>query len=65
MQGRMATRGRVEYQFKVCGALTILFIEVKLQIGSGEERLNAIGQVIAEADGPHLSLFLPVLCAHY
>ncbi|KAL0632801.1 hypothetical protein Q9L58_008317 [Maublancomyces gigas] len=50
MPGRMSTRGRIEYQFKVCGALTILFIEVKLQIGSGDERLNAIAQLIAEAD---------------
>lgn len=28
MPGRMTTRGRIEYQFEVCGALTILFIEV-------------------------------------
>lgn len=58
MPGRMATPGRIEYQFKVCGALTILFIQVKLQIGSDEERLNAIGQVIAEADGMRSSSLL-------
>lgn len=51
MQGCIATKGRVEYQFKVCGALTILFLEVKLQLGSNADQLNAIAQVIAEADG--------------
>lgn len=51
MPGRMTTRGRIDYQFRVCGALTILFIEVKPQTGSGDERLNAVAQVIAEADG--------------
>lgn len=55
MPGLVTTGGWVEYQFRVCGALTILFIEVKLQTGSGDERLNAIGQVIAEADGTRSS----------
>jgi hypothetical protein len=49
--GRMTTRGRIEYHFKVFGALTILFVEVKLEIGSAEERHDAIAQVIAELDG--------------
>jgi hypothetical protein len=48
--GRMTTRGRIEYHFKVFGALTFLFVEVKLEIGSAEERHNAIAQVIAESD---------------
>lgn len=46
MQGRITTKGRVEYQSKVCGALTILFVEVKLRLGSYDERLNAIAQVV-------------------
>lgn len=47
MLGRMTTKGRVEYQFKVCGVLTILFVEVKLRLGSVDEQPNAI----AEAEG--------------
>jgi hypothetical protein len=49
--GRMTTKGRIEYHFKVFGALTILFIEVKLEIGSADELHDAIAQVIAESDG--------------
>ena len=51
MPGRIATQGRIEYHFKVIGGLTVLFVEVKLFIGSDAERMNAIAQVIAEADG--------------
>src|SRR2546421_4840960 len=34
LNGRIATKGRVEYQFKIFGGITVLFIEVKLQFGS-------------------------------
>ena len=51
MPGRIATKGRIEYYFIVVGCLTVLFIEVKLSIGSSTERMNAVAQVIAEADG--------------
>lgn len=51
MPGRLTTKGRIEYQFKVCGALTVLFVEVKYKLASGTDRLNAVAQVIAEADG--------------
>jgi hypothetical protein len=51
MPGHIATKGRIEYHFKVMGCITVLFIEVKLTIGSNSERLNAIAQVIAEVDG--------------
>lgn len=60
MPERMSTRGRIEYQFKVCGALTIVFMEIELRIGSGDERLNLIAQVIAEADGMSTSLLFPL-----
>lgn len=60
MPGCMSTRGRIEYQFKVCGALTILFMEVELRIGSGDERLNSVAQVIAEVDGMSTSLLFPL-----
>lgn len=62
MQGRITTKGRVEYQFKVCGALTILFVEVKMQLDGDDDQLNAIAQVIAEAD----SIFpVPLSSPHY
>jgi hypothetical protein len=31
--------------------IAVHFIEIKLKIGSGKERLDAIAQVIAECDG--------------
>ena len=51
MPGRIMIPGRVEYHFKVVGGLTVLFIEIKMMVGTAGERLNAIAQVIAEADG--------------
>ena len=49
IEGRVTTKGRVEYYFKAFGSVSILFLEVKLEIGDFEERLNAVGQVIAES----------------
>ena len=43
--------GRIEYQFKTYGGVTVIFIEVKLDIGNLTERLNYYAQVIAECDG--------------
>lgn len=57
MLGRVTTKGRIEYQFKVYGTLTLLFVQVKLHIGTLDDYLNAIAQVFAEADG--ISPFLP------
>jgi hypothetical protein len=51
LEGRITTKGRIEYQFLTYGAVTIVFIEVKLEIGSLPERLNCVAQVIAECDG--------------
>jgi hypothetical protein len=51
LESRIATRGRIEYQFQTYGGVTILFIEVKLEIGGLTERLNCVAQVIAECDG--------------
>src|SRR5882757_8412406 len=48
------TQGRIEYFFKIFGAIATLFIEMKLDVGNDKERLEAIAQVIAESDGtPH------------
>jgi hypothetical protein len=49
--GRMTTKGRIEYHFSVFGGLAILVIEVKFTLGTADERLDAIAQVIAECDG--------------
>jgi hypothetical protein len=49
--GRTSTKGRIEYQFVVFGGLSVLVIEVKYVLKSGEDRLNAIAQVVAECDG--------------
>jgi len=45
------TKGRIEYQFKTYGGVTVIFIEVKLDVGNLAERLNCYAQVIAECDG--------------
>jgi hypothetical protein len=47
----MTTRRRIEYHFLVFGGLSILVIEVKIFLGTADERLDAIAQVIAECDG--------------
>jgi hypothetical protein len=54
IEGLMTTKGRVEYYFRSIGSIAVLFVEFKLKIGSAKERLDAIGQVIAECDGQTL-----------
>jgi hypothetical protein len=51
IDGRIGTRGRIEYFFKTFGAVAVLCIEIKLVVGNDEERLKVIAQVIAECDG--------------
>jgi hypothetical protein len=51
LEGKMTTKGRIEYQFKTYGGITVVFIEVKLNIGNETELLNCFAQVIAECDG--------------
>jgi hypothetical protein len=50
IDGRIGTRGRIEYFFKAFGAVAILCIEMKLRVGNEDERLNVIAQVIVECD---------------
>ena len=50
MSGCIA-RDRVDYQFRTCGILTVVFVQVDLHIGGDGDRLNAIAQVIKECDG--------------
>ena len=51
LEGRITTKGRIEYQFQTYGGVTVVFIEVKLETGGFAERLNCVAQVIAECDG--------------
>ena len=65
---RITTKGHIEYQLRVFeGGLSVVYIEVKLQDGTGEEHLNAVAQLIAEADGLYLRLVYkePVLTFIY
>jgi hypothetical protein len=50
MSGRIATKGRIEYQFQAFGSVSLVFVEVKYDI---KERSKAIAQVIAECDGKY------------
>ena len=52
----MTTKGRVEYHFVVFGGLSLLVIEAKFELGTGDERADAVGQVVAELDGIYFSL---------
>jgi hypothetical protein len=47
LEGKIATKGRI----KTYGGVTVVFIEVKLDVGNLAERLNCYAQVIAECDG--------------
>jgi hypothetical protein len=51
LEGKIITKDRIGYQFKIYGGITVVFIEVKVNIGNLTERLNCYAQVIAECDG--------------
>ena len=51
MPGRIATKGSIEYQLRVFERVSVVYIEVKLQVGTAEEHLNAVAQLIAESHG--------------
>ena len=55
------TKGRIEYQFKTYGGVTLVFIEVKRDVGSLTERLNYYAQVIAECDGKFQMTLVKIL----
>lgn len=69
IEGRLTKKGRIEYLFRAFGGIAMLFIEVKYRLASSKEYLDAVAQVIAEADGPSppvpaLRRLLPVLTSH-
>ena len=49
--GHITTKGRVNHYFKAIYSVAVLVIEVKFRIGSAEERMNAVAQVVAECNG--------------
>ena len=51
LDGAMTNKCHIEYQFKTCGGITVVFIEVKRELGNLLERLDFIAQIIAECDG--------------
>jgi len=51
LERRITTKGRIEYHYRTYGGITVVFIEVKSELGTSTERLNCIAQVIAECDG--------------
>jgi hypothetical protein len=57
IEGRITTEGRMEYLIKTIGSIAVLFIEMKLNIGSDKERLDAVAQVIAECVGQAYSWY--------
>ena len=42
LKGKITSKGCIEYQFKVFGSITVLFIEVKLNIGSLSKHLDSL-----------------------
>jgi len=45
IEAKITTKGRIEYQFRAFGGVILLFMEVKLALGTANERMNAIAQV--------------------
>jgi hypothetical protein len=45
------TRDRVDYHFRTCDILTVVFVQVDLQVGGDDDRSDAIAQLIEECDG--------------
>jgi hypothetical protein len=45
------TRDRVDYHFRTCNILTVVFVQVDLQVGGDDARADAIALVIEECDG--------------
>lgn len=56
IEGRLTSHGRIEYLFLAFGGIILLFIEVKYNLPDGKQYLDAVAQVIAEADDMHTQL---------
>ncbi|KAN0115875.1 hypothetical protein V8E52_006415 [Russula decolorans] len=61
IEGRIITKGMVEYYFKTIGFIAVLFIELRLKIANGKERLDAGFRVPVygiQCDGDVFEFFL-------
>ena len=56
MPGCIKTKDCIENKFKVFGRLSVVYLEVRLEVGSYDEHLDAVAQLIAEAYGMYLRL---------
>ncbi|OXV07690.1 hypothetical protein Egran_04544 [Elaphomyces granulatus] len=50
LEGRITKEGRMEYQFTICGGISVVFIKVKLEIGGLTEHLDCYAQIIVKCD---------------
>jgi hypothetical protein len=60
MPGCVGTKDRIECQFKAFEGIIVVYIKVKLEVGTADEHLDAVAQLIAEVEGVYLIL----LCQH-
>jgi len=51
LEGRVTTKGRVEYCFRAFRSVVFLLVKFKFKLVGPKDRLDAIAQVIAECDG--------------
>ena len=51
IEGRIATKGRLQYHFTTIISTALVLIEVRFRIGHIYERMDAVAQVIAECYG--------------
>lgn len=56
IEGRLTSRGCIEYLVRAFGGIALLFIKVKYNLTDDKEYLDAVAPVIAEADGMHTQL---------
>jgi hypothetical protein len=60
VEGTITRKGRIEYQFKMHGGITIVFVEAKRETGVASKRLDFMAQVIAECDGTAQAISSPL-----
>ncbi|KAG8892674.1 hypothetical protein FRB99_002544, partial [Tulasnella sp. 403] len=61
-QGRNKTASRVEHLFCTVNDIILLLVEIKYNLGTPAERMNAIAQVVSEADDTYYALRHHITC---
>lgn len=51
IESRITNKKRIEYYLRAFGSISVLVVEVRLQVLNDQARLDAIAQVIAECNG--------------